>query len=105
MVLQKLKEATIKMSDKSPIFSFNQTAGSLDHYTVKACYGDNNCTSCTTFQNLQYYVKSNSTCPEGTVGDTIHLGIKGGSQFTYMGLCELEVFGKGWPNKVQRFSD
>ena len=93
--MQKLNEATIKISDKSPIFSFNQTAGSLDQYKVKVCYGDDNCTSCTTFQNVQYYVKSNSACPEGTVGDTIQLGIKSGSQFTYMGLCELEEFGKG----------
>ena len=62
---------------------------------MKVCRGKDNCTSCTSFQNVAYYVKTNSTCPEDTIGDTIQLGIKNGSDFEYMGICELEVFGQG----------
>ena len=94
-VAKKSKKQPLNSQIDNFFFLFIQTASSLDQYTVNVCYGDNNCTSCTIFQKVLYYVKSNSTCPEGTVGDTIKQGIKGGSQFTYMGLCELEVFGKG----------
>ena len=77
----------------SNLFSFVSTDDDAQFYDVSVCTGNSHCIDCGVMaSNNGDYQFTDSVCPEGTRGDTIHI-VQGYQD--YLKLCEVKVTGLG----------
>ena len=72
---------------------FVSTDDDARYYDVSVCTGDSHCIDCGVMSWTKGdYQFTDSVCPEGTRGDTIHI-VQGYT--SYLKLCEVKVTGLG----------
>ena len=74
------------------MFFFLFEGSVTDDYHLRVCVGDKDCIECNNFPSKNSLQWADSTCPEGTQGDTVR--IVQDNDVSHLSLCEVKITGK-----------
>ena len=90
-------EKNSKFSNLCQLESLNNTVfcfvdSATDDYHLQVCVGDKDCIECNNFPSRNSLQWADSTCPEGTQGDTVR--IVPDNDASHLRLCEVKITGR-----------